>query len=154
MINRPEINPPGGEEPLPGGSPEAESTMPLTQPHVFNHFSRFGLSDAPPQLRLYVRGFPDPITLDLTDMAVVGRSDPQSRILLAARLDEYGALEAGVSRQHAAFLADRQFIKVMDMGSSNGTYLNGRKLAAFAPHILRDGDELRLGNLPVRVHFG
>ena len=41
----------------------------------------------------------------------------------------------------------------MDLGSANATYLNGQKLIPFQARILRDGDELKLGNCGVRVGF-
>jgi len=160
MIEQHDINPAGGEELLPGSAPEPEGSVPLTRPlnlpNGFDHFPGLGrgLLETRTQIRLYVRGFPEPITLALNDMAIVGRSDPKSRVLPAVRLDDYGALGAGVSRQHIALLSEPQFIKVMDLSSSNGTYLNGRKLVPYQPRILRDGDELRLGNLLVRIHFG
>ncbi len=160
MIEQTDINAPGGEESLLHSGPESEGPPPLTQPidlpNVFDHFPGLGrgLLEQQPQLRLYVRGFPEPIRLTLNDMAIVGRTDPKSRALVAVRLDKYGAMGAGVSRQHIAFLTERQFIKVMDLSSSNGTYLNGRKMISYQPRILRDGDELRLGNLLIRVHFG
>jgi pSer/pThr/pTyr-binding forkhead associated (FHA) protein len=35
----------------------------------------------------------------------------------------------------------------MDMGSANGVYVNGQKLVAKEERVLRDGDQLRLGQL-------
>lgn len=158
MINQHDVNPPG-EVSLPGVELESERALPVTTPlklpDTFDHLPGLGrgLLDTQTQLRLYVRGFPEPIMLTLDDMAVVGRSDPKSRILPDVCLDVYGAHQAGVSRQHIALMIEQQFIKVMDLSSSNGTYLNGRKLVPYQSRILRDGDELRLGNLPVRIHF-
>lgn len=41
----------------------------------------------------------------------------------------------------------------MDLGSANATYLNGQKLVANQSRILRDGDELRLAKMIVRINF-
>ena len=38
-------------------------------------------------------------------------------------------------------------------GSHNGTYLNGQRLIAHQPRVLRDGDDIRLGFLVLRVKF-
>jgi pSer/pThr/pTyr-binding forkhead associated (FHA) protein len=46
-----------------------------------------------------------------------------------------------VSKHHCQVLLDRDQVVVEDLGSANGTYVNGRRIKR-AP--LRDGDELRL----------
>jgi len=61
----------------------------------------------------------------------------------------------GVSRVHLGLMYDAQrcLLTVMDMGSSNGTLHNGQPLYAGETHILRHGDELLLGRLPLAVTF-
>ncbi len=57
--------------------------------------------------------------------------------------------EVGISRQHAEIIAkDGQYF-VADMGSSNGTYLNGQPLGNRYQN-LQDGDQLQLGKM---THF-
>ena len=53
--------------------------------------------------------------------------------------------EQSVSRSHAQCLQQGDEIYVLDMGSSNGTYINDKKLTT--RQILRDGDIIRLGNI-------
>lgn len=50
--------------------------------------------------------------------------------------------DAKVSRRHAEVVFERGFFVIHDLGSSNGTYVNGRRVR-IAP--LTDGSELRLG---------
>lgn len=51
-----------------------------------------------------------------------------------------------VSRRHAVLqYADGEFI-VTDEGSSNGTYINGVRIPANAPHPLHSGDEVQFGS--------
>ena len=53
-----------------------------------------------------------------------------------------------------AFLLRRDgALHIVDNDSANGTYLNGQRLVARQPRILRDGDDIRLGHLVVRVTF-
>ncbi len=47
-----------------------------------------------------------------------------------------------VSRRHAQFLRDGAEFSVRDLGSLNGTYLNGERLDSSA---LTDGDEVQIG---------
>jgi len=68
-------------------------------------------------------------------------------------LSPYDALEKGVSRNHARITRDRELMHVTDLGSTNGTFLNGFRLVANQERILRSGDELMLGRLKVIVKF-
>ncbi len=56
-----------------------------------------------------------------------------------------------VSRHHAVFKVDSEGLTVTDLGSTNGTYVNGRRheIAALAP-----GDELMLGKFHLVVVVG
>ncbi|MEO0564900.1 MAG: FHA domain-containing protein, partial [Chloroflexota bacterium] len=62
--------------------------------------------------------------------------------------------EKGVSRVHAVIEREEDTLTIMDMGSSNGTYLNGQRLAQNQPRVIRDGDEIRFGKLTTRIYFG
>jgi DNA-binding winged helix-turn-helix (wHTH) protein len=53
----------------------------------------------------------------------------------------------GVSRHHARIRLDGTAVTLEDLGSKNGTYLHGERVAAPAP--LCDGDQIRLGSVVV-----
>lgn len=72
--------------------------------------------------------------LDQKDM-VVGRS-PNVQIVVN---------EQSVSRNHAQCIAFGDTVSITDLGSSNGTYVNDRRLSD--AHTLHDGDIIRLGNI-------
>lgn len=61
--------------------------------------------------------------------------------------------QKSVSRCHARIERRGTLIYVTDLSSSNGTWLNGFRLIPSAARLLRDGDELRLGELSVKVNF-
>ena len=50
-----------------------------------------------------------------------------------------------VSRRHFQVRFDSDVFYLSDLGSTNGTYLNGNKLNPNEDHILRDGDMIGLG---------
>ena len=50
--------------------------------------------------------------------------------------------ERQVSRQHAAITLEGEGYVVRDLGSKNGTFVNGRELNG--PHVLQDGDEIQI----------
>jgi hypothetical protein len=87
------------------------------------------------------------------DELVIGRMDPFTHDAPPIDLTNYGAQDKGVSRRHAALLRRDGSLLVVDKGSPNGTYLNGQRLVAGQPRVLRDGDEVRMGRLTLRVVF-
>ncbi|NIO71821.1 MAG: FHA domain-containing protein, partial [Anaerolineae bacterium] len=42
---------------------------------------------------------------------------------------------------------------IEDLGSMNGTFVNRKKLIPYLPEALRNGDQLQLGKLMLRVSF-
>ena len=84
----------------------------------------------------------------------LGRTDPQTGEAPKIDLTDYGAADKGVSRLHAFIKrVERGVLAVIDNASPNGTFLNGQKLVPQQPRILRNGDVIRLGHLPLNVVF-
>lgn len=55
-----------------------------------------------------------------------------------------------VSREHACLLRQGWRVILEDLGSTNGTYLNGERVRA--PMELRDGDRIQIGDVPLIFH--
>jgi hypothetical protein len=68
-------------------------------------------------------------------------------------LTRFDADNLGVSRQHIELSWRSGLIYVADMGSTNGTLLNGQRLDAGIERILRDNDVLVIGHMRTIVHF-
>ena len=85
---------------------------------------------------------------------IIGRSEG-STMKPDIDLSAHNASEMGVSRLHVAlqYNAKNNLLSVSDMKSANGTFINGQKLYPQEVRVLRDGDELRLGRLVLRVYF-
>jgi len=83
----------------------------------------------------------------------LGRADPIQNISPEVDLTDDLAVEYGVSREHACIYGRGKRIVVEDLGSTNGTLLNGRRLEPYLPEILRHGDQLQLGKLPIEVRL-
>jgi hypothetical protein len=105
------------------------------------------------QVIIHIRDAPDPVTITPGDEFLVGRHDTASGITPDLDLAAYGALEKGVSRIHAALRRGEDVLSIVDLDSANGTFLNGQRLAAHQPRLLRDGDEIRLGKLVMHIYF-
>jgi len=106
-------------------------------------------------LMLFVRGAPEPFVFDAGSIVelVIGRIDPDSGQSPDVDLENFSGMEKGVSRRHATIIRKDGSLNLVDAGSHNGTYLNGQRLIAHQPRVLRDGDDIRLGFLVLRVKF-
>ncbi|MHB8799864.1 MAG: FHA domain-containing protein [Thermoanaerobaculia bacterium] len=114
----------------------------VTLPRVGYAFRAGSLPPAAaPRFALFVNGREHPLPEGRT---VVGR-DGSCGIVLHDTL---------VSRSHFRVLVEAGGAVVEDLGSRNGTWLNGRRVSG--PAEVRDGDELRAGDavLLVRVAAG
>jgi len=57
-----------------------------------------------------------------------------------------------ISREHARVVQRGGYYWIEDVGSTNGTFVNGLRI--FSPQLLRPGDEIRLGQTTLRVTAG
>lgn len=92
------------------------------------------------------------LSLIKTDV-IFGRKDETIQLFPDVDLTPFGALEKGVSRKHAALRRKDDMLTVIDLGSANGTYLNGQRLSPNQPHVVRDGDEVSFGKLTTHIFF-
>jgi hypothetical protein len=79
----------------------------------------------------------------LPDLGEVELSPNRSYITGRQSSCDLPVADANISRQHAEFFWDGEGWSVRDLGSTNGTSLNGRKITAAAE--LHDGDRITLG---------
>jgi len=103
-------------------------------------------------LRLEIEGA-QPILLRPKRELIFGRRDPATGAMPDVDLTPFAGYRMGVSRKHAALRQAESRLDLWDLGSSNGTYLNGVKLSAHHPNRIKDGDEIRLGQMVVRIFF-
>ncbi len=87
-------------------------------------------------------GEPRNVRLDFSHRLVLGRG-PESPIPL-----DGGAL----SREHFAFVLENGALHVRDL-SSNGTWLNGRRLSREQPWRVRAGDTVRISGYEFDIDF-
>ena len=62
--------------------------------------------------------------------------------------------DAGVSRRHAEIHTDGGRVRVVDLGSTNGTFVDGERVGQGATGDLTDGSRITIGRSRIVVHFG
>jgi hypothetical protein len=87
-----------------------------------------------------------PLGLDLLGDCILGRDDEAD-----INLDLYDARDKGVSRQHALLRPTANGVLLIEMGSTNGTFLNGCAAFDRRAYRLSNGDLLTLGSLTLVV---
>ncbi len=75
-------------------------------------------------------------------MTVIGRAD-QCDVVMD---------DPGVSRQHAGIRGDANRYKISDLGSRNGTFVNGDQVGS-EPRLLRNFDRIEFGGTTTPIHW-
>jgi hypothetical protein len=119
---------------------------------LFNQTARLG-SQVTLSITIQGSGRPYIFEADLIEELVIGRFDPDSGMSPDIDLHAHNAYENGVSRQHAAIVWRNGALNLIDKGTPNGTFLNGQRLTAHQPHLLRDQDTIRVGRLVLEVRL-
>lgn len=84
------------------------------------------------------------------DEFTLGRYDSTQPVQPDVDLNPHDAYQSGVSRLHASIRIDKQ-VTLQDLGSSNGTRINGQEIPANIPLPLSHGDILTLGKFNIQV---
>jgi len=106
-----------------------------------------------PKITLQIMNSGRRIHLDIGDDLLIGRKDNARGIFPDVDLGLDGGYDAGVSRRHAILAHHQDIYTIEDLGSANGTFVNGRRLAPQTPTPIEHSDELKCGTLLIRVEF-
>ncbi len=96
---------------------------------------------------------PPPATLSIPNRPelIVGLSDPQSNRYPDVDLGPYGGLDLGISRRHFRLARQGDQLYLEDLGSVNGTVVNGQRIPPHTLQPLRNGDRLLLGKMELTI---
>lgn len=92
--------------------------------------------------------------IDISSGIVIGRLDEAFNYHPDLDLGDCGGREKGISRRHAVILTMEGVPHLMDLGSINGSALNGKPLQADKPYRLSAENQVRLGTLDIRIMIG
>lgn len=81
----------------------------------------------------------------------LGRVVEGQPILPDVDFSPYEAYAQGVSRLHASLKLNNQRVFITDLGSSNGTRVNGQKIMPNVDYPLNHGDVVSLGKIKIQI---
>ena len=85
------------------------------------------------------------------DDFTIGRVSQGQSILPDIDLTPYEAYSQGVSRLHATIRIEQKKITIEDLGSSNGTRINSKKINPHQHHPIIHGDVIALGRFKIQT---
>lgn len=112
-------------------------------------FQAFDGSDAWGSLHLLDTG--QVLPLSSRNEFTMGRISEGQPIMPDIDLSPYQAYAAGVSRLHAVIKRDGARLIFMDLGSANGTYVNGKRLNPNVEQVVNHGDIIALGKMKLQI---
>jgi len=136
---------------------ETLTTQAVTQSDIANDLKDRSASVEPPSspvnswISLHLMDSGKILPLTSRTEFTMGRLSEGQPIMPDIDLTPYQAYASGVSRLHAVVKREADRTIVMDLGSSNGTYLNGRRLNPHTEEELKHGDVVALGKLKIQV---
>jgi hypothetical protein len=136
---------------------ETLTTQAITQDQIVDDLKKASATSEPPSspanswLSLHLMDSGKILPLATRNEFTMGRLSEGQPIMPDIDLTPYQAYASGVSRLHAVVKRESERVVIMDLGSSNGTYLNGRRLNPHTEEALKHGDVVALGKLKIQV---
>lgn len=138
--------------PTTGVQPNNPSTQELVQAEKAKS-QPIPIKDKRTYLTLNILSTGDVLKLGDRSEITLGRVSEGQPIIPDIDLSPFKAYEAGVSRMHASIKIRDDMATITDLGSANGTRINGRQISVQIPHPIRNGDILTLGKFKIQVLF-
>ena len=95
---------------------------------------------------LFLVRYPEePVLVPEKGKVTIGRADTNTIVLIEPRVSRF---HSKIEYQYSS-----KTYAVSDLGSSNGTYVNGQKIYALAPRPVADGDKIRVASNVFSARF-
>jgi pSer/pThr/pTyr-binding forkhead associated (FHA) protein len=110
-------------------------------------------SEAPAKgIAIYLLNQTDPIEVRMDDEFIIGRSTGEKEEGLVD-LSPFRACDLGVSRRHLLVRRAVAGYSVIDLFSTNGTWVNELSLLPQHPFTVKSGSQIRLGKMRIFIAF-
>ena len=105
-------------------------------------------------IAMYLAGTSDPVFLSSEKEFVIGRKAGEDGTTGAfLDLAKWGGYQLGLSKRHAMIRRAEHGYEVIDLSSTNGTWLNEDQLVPDKPYPLASGSQLRLAKMRLFVLY-
>lgn len=104
------------------------------------------------KVALYLPGSEKVIKLEGKSEFILGRKIKGTSEIIDIDFEPFHGYEKGVSRAHAKISLSGDLVTVTDLHSSNGTYVNQKRLMPNKSYTLAHGDLINLGSLILQYH--
>jgi len=127
----------------------ARSTRHVARTPIFPPIPRTGHESLAREAQVWLQFLPSGIcvALPLDRAVILGRQPLPDDHCDLLDLTDLAGFEHGVSRAHCMVQRRGTRLVVIDLGSTNGTFLNDQPVLPYQEHILAHGDRLILGTL-------
>jgi len=128
-------------------------TLALSGMDESSESDRLSSAIPPGSIAIYILGETKPIALTAQGEFILGRHVTEG-IDNIIDLTPYGGLDKGVSRKHAILRKIDIGYEIVDLYSTNGTWVNEKRLLPNKAYVLDSGIHIRLGQLLLVTIFG
>ena len=104
-------------------------------------------------IAVYAAGSPRPIYLRFDKELVFGRKHENTPDEVLLDLTDMDGYQMGVSRRHAMIRRAETGYEIVDLASTNGSWLNDERLVPNQPYQLASGSQLRFGRMRLLVLY-
>lgn len=103
------------------------------------------------EVSLFIMDSGQMIPLEGHSEFTLGRNAEGQSVIPDIDLTPFRGYELGVSRLHTSINVEKDLVSATDLGSANGTRINGKKIPSYKSHPLNHGDIITLGKLKIQV---
>ena len=128
-----------------------ESTVEDLKDSILSNDDSFSKQTLSSDLALYLIEAKQTLQLAGRAEYTLGRIAEGQPILPDVDLSPFDAYAQGVSRLHAALKINKNRVAIMDLGSSNGTRVNGQKIVPHVDYPISHNDQIALGKLRIQI---
>jgi hypothetical protein len=104
-------------------------------------------------IAIFLLDNPKPIAIMSAGEFVLGRQ-MEGSLEEIVDLTPYGAFAGGVSRRHAMIVRKKNGFQIIDLDSTNGSWLNEKRLVPTKAYPLPNGAMVRLGQIRLQIITG
>lgn len=102
-------------------------------------------------IAVYFAGTTKPVEIITEKEFIIGRRIIENNTESFLDLSDFDGFKMGLSRRHAMIRRTESDYEIIDLSSTNGTWLNDERLVPYTPYPLPSGSQLRLSRIRLYI---